>query len=222
MKMKKIFASALIIVLCLSLPSIGAQKGKARRVIKPKVVIKAPVVRPVIIAPRVIRPVVIQPLPPSRPVVVVKEKAPPKPPHEGPEFGLSGGLFGNIPSVGVDAWFHKILGIGGTGIKAGLRYAQGEDSNKNIRKNILICADGIYDFNSGPGAIFYLAGGLNYLAYTTGQTNGGVGAELYLGVEEGSFAYGSLYAEAGYSAIRTGFSPTIKGLYLNFGIKSVL
>jgi len=186
----------------------GVRKVKAMKVIQPagSLFISRPVIQPVILKP--VAPVLLKPTP-----VAIKK------PHEGPEVGLSAGLFSQIPSLAGEIWFHKILGLEGTGVKAGLRYAQGNDANSTPRKNALICVDGTINLNEGPGAIFYVAGGLNYLAYTTGQTSGTVGAEVYLGVQEGSLAYGSLYAEAGYSAIRTGFSPSYKGLDLNLGFK---
>jgi hypothetical protein len=140
----------------------------------------------------------------------------PSGPYVGPEAGLAAGLFAGIPSVAGEVRFHKILGIDGTALKAGLRFAEGKDANETARKNGLIFADGIFNLNRGPGAVFYLGGGLNYLAYTTGQSSGTVGGEAYLGVQEGSF-----YAEAGYAAIRTGFSPSYKGLDLNLGFKWV-
>ena len=168
--------------------------------------------------PLVVAPVIARPLVSVRPRVV---EVKPALPHQGPELGLSAGLFGAIPSVAGEIWFHKFLGLEGTGVKVGFRYAQGKDAGEVMRKNAVISLDGTIDLNQGPGAIFYLAGGPNYLAYTTGQKSGTLGGEVYLGVQEGSPAYGSLYAEAGYSAIRTGFSPSYKGLDLNLGFKWV-
>jgi hypothetical protein len=167
----------------------GGRKGKLGKIV-PR--LAAPVIKPMF-----------------RPVA-----AAPARPYVGPELGLAAGLFANIPSVAGEVRFHKFLGIDGTAVKAGLRYAQGKDANGTDRKSALVFADGIINLNGGPGAIFYLGGGLNYLAYTTGQTNGTAGGEVYLGVQEGA-----CYGEAGYGAIRTGFSPSYKGLDLNMGFK---
>ncbi len=201
----------------------GARNQRTVRVVHRSTapVVFAPVVREQVIE----RPVIVRPI--VEPVVVESEAPAPirtrvvnqTIPRSGPEYGLSAGLFSNLPSISSDIWFHKFLGIENTGVKVGFRYAQGKDSDETIRKHLLIFSDGVIDLNSGPGAIYYLAGGLNYLAYTTGQTSGTVGGELYLGVEDGTLAYGSLYAEAGYSAIRTGFSPSQTGLMLNLGFK---
>jgi hypothetical protein len=164
----------------------------------------APLARPIILKP-VMPPAQLKPVTP----VPVAAK-----PYIGPEVGLAAGLFAALPSVAGEVRFHKLLGIDGTALKAGLRYAEGKDADQVNRKSALVFADGIINLNGGPGAIFYLGGGLNYLAYTTGRTGGTAGGEVYLGVQEGS-----LYGEAGYSAIRTGFSPSYKGLNLNLGLK---
>ena len=179
------------------------------------------IVRPVMIESPVMiqRPVMMGPIVSPGPSYVIV-KNPPKP-HNGPETGLAIGLFGNIPSGAFEIWFHKLLGMESTGLKTGIRYAQGQDQAGTMRKNTLIFADAILDLNPGPGAVFYIGGGPNYLVYTTGKTSGTIGAEFYLGVQEGSFQYGSLYAEAGYSDVETGFSPAQKGLMLNIGFKSV-
>ncbi len=191
----------------------GIRGGRRIGVIRPRRIIVAPRFEPIIVEPVIVRPyrsAYVEP-------VVVREVVP----HEGPEFGFSGGLFANMPSMAGEVWFHKLMGIDSAGLKAGLRYAAGDDSDGRMRRNTLISIDGTMNLTGGPASSVYLAGGLNYLAYTTGQTSGAVGAELYLGVQEGSIAFGSLYAEAGYSEVRTGFSSPMKGLILNLGFKAV-
>jgi len=183
---------------------MGVRGGKVGKIGKIVPRLAAPIVRPIILN---------QAVPPFRlrPVAVAAVK-----PYQGPEVGLAAGLFANIPSAAGEIRFHKVLGLDGTAVKAGLRFAEGKDANEVTRKNALIFADGIFNLNKGPARSFIWAGGSNYLAYTTGQTNGTVGGEVYLGVQEGSF-----YAEAGYAAIRTGFSPSYKGIDLNLGFKWV-
>ena len=174
------------------------------------------VIRPISlrrVEPLVVEPIVVRPLGSVHPQPAALQEAVP---YEGPAVSLAGGLFANLPSLAGEIWFHKILGINGTGLKAGLRYAQGDDANGAPRKDVLAFADGVINLNSGPGAIFYAAGGLNYLAYTTGRTSGNAGAEAYLGVQEGAF-----YVEAGYSEIRPGFIAPSKGLDINLGFKAV-
>ena len=130
-------------------------------------------------------------------------------------IGLSAGVFGGIPSVAADLWFPNILDTAKLSLRSGLRYAQNEE-----RKNALVFLDGIYFFYDQTRVKAYLGGGLNFLAYTTEQKPGSVGAELYLGMEAGSWHSGAFYAEAGYAAIRTGVTPSLKGLLLAVGYKT--
>lgn len=134
---------------------------------------------------------------------------------DGPEVGLEGGLFAGLPSLAGEIWFHKILGVKGTDVKVGVRYAQDNNNVATPLKYGLVFADGIINLNRGLGAIFYLAGGLNYLASSSGSVSNPIGGEAYLGVKEGCF-----YAEVGYSAIRTGSASSIKGIDFNIGIKT--
>ena len=207
-------------------PILIVKKRRVRVVRRPRVRILQVAPQPTVIVPAapVIVPVeqprtvIIQE--PPRAVVVRQAPAPAKRDLGGPSIGLSGGLFGNIPSAAGEIWFHDLFGSEGMGLKAGLRYAQGNDPDSHLRKNVMVFSDGIIFLTGDEGAKVYLAGGLNYLAYTTGQTAGGVGAELYFGITEGNWRDGSFYAEAGYGAIHTGFTPNIKGLNLDFGYKT--
>lgn len=213
---KRISALVVVTIFCFTAISFGTsyaagRKGKGRARVGRGGRI-GNLARPLVVAP-----VVVKPLGPVRPQGATPPAAVPyEGPAVGPAVGLAGGLFANLPSLAGEIWFHKILGINGTGLKAGLRYAQGDDANGAPRKDVLAFADGVINLNSGPGAIFYAAGGLNYLAYTTGRTSGNAGAEAYLGVQEGAF-----YVEAGYSEIRPGFIGPSKGLDINLGIKAV-
>jgi hypothetical protein len=155
-----------------------------------------------------VEPVVAKPLGPNHP----KRVAPRLPGDI--DIGLMAGLFAGLPALTGEIKFHKFLDIDAAVAKLGVRYAQGDDADKVLRKYALVFADGVVDLNAGPGTILYAAGGVNYLAYTTGKKQGTLGGEAYLGIREGG-----LYAEAGYGAIRTGFSPTSKGLILSVGFK---
>lgn len=181
------------------------RKVRAKPKLRPRRVIVTP--RPLIIRePVIIR----QPLP------TYTEKTS----LGGPVIGLSAGWFGGIPSAAAEIWFQNIFDTSKLNLRSGVRYAQGEDPDKAVRKNALVFTDGILFLYDGTRFKTYLGGGINYLAYTTGKKSGSVGAELYLGMEAGSWHSGSFYAEAGYGDIRTGFSPSIKGLTLDIGYKT--
>lgn len=96
----------------------------------------------------------------------------------------------------------------------GVAYAKGEDSNKDIRQHALVVLDGIYRLSPPwtPGVRSYFGAGLNYDVYTTGQKMGTVGGEIFYGAEGDAGDNGNLYFEVGYGMIRTGFSPSYKGL----------
>ncbi|MFA6548932.1 MAG: hypothetical protein WCT39_03265 [Candidatus Margulisiibacteriota bacterium] len=130
------------------------------------------------------------------------------------DIGVTAGIFAGLPSLAGEIRFKNFLDMDTASAKLGVRYAQGDDADKVLRKYALVFADGVVDLSAGPGAILYVAGGVNYLAYTTGKKPGTFGGEAYLGMREGG-----LYAEAGYGTIRTGFSPSSKGLILSVGFK---
>jgi hypothetical protein len=130
------------------------------------------------------------------------------------EFGISLGLLAGIPGGSVEFKWNQL--------KTGVMYAQGKDLDGNERKNALVFVDGIYRFSSPVKRDngVYLGGGLNCLVYTTGQVQGGVGAEIYLGIDSIIGKTESVYVELGYGVIRTGFSPTINGLNAVLGYRT--
>jgi hypothetical protein len=199
--MKKITVLFMLAVLCfvmVSSESVGAipRRGRSPAFVPPRV------------QPPVMDPIVAKPLGPDHPKRVAQQL------KKDADFGLMAGWFAGLPALTGELRFHKFLDIDAAAAKLGVRYAQGDDANKVMRKYALVFADGAIDLNSGPGPILYAAGGVNYLAYTTGKKQGSVGGEAYLGVRDGG-----LYAEAGYGAIRTGFDPTVKGLIFSAGFK---
>ncbi|MDD4178970.1 MAG: hypothetical protein PHH14_02860 [Candidatus Margulisbacteria bacterium] len=205
--MKKILTGIVCGLLVFSVLTTGALGAKHKKVKpKPKRIVHEPLEQrretPVIIREA---PPVLQPGP-----AYTKSTS-----FGGQIIGFSAGLFGGIPSVAAEIWFPNILDTAKLNLRSGVRYAQGEE-----RKNALVFLDGIYFFYDRTRVRAYLGGGLNCLAYTTGKTSGSVGGELYLGMEAGSWHSGSFYLEAGYAVIRTGFSPSIKGLNLNIGYKT--
>lgn len=162
------------------------------------------------------RPVIMPLQVPAQPLPTYTEKTS----LGGAVIGFSAGEFGGIPSAAAEIWFPDILDTAKLNLRTGVRYAQGADPDNVTRKNALVFLDGVWFLYDETRVKAYLGGGLNCLAYTTGQKSGSAGAELYLGMETGSWHSGSFYAEAGYGAIRTGFSPSIKGLSLDIGYKT--
>jgi hypothetical protein len=154
----------------------------------------------------------------------------PKPPVEKPrprfvsplEFGISLGLLANIPGAYLELRWHNPLDLDYVSAKTGVMYAQGKDSAGTERKHALLFVDGIYKMNpfAGEGVGTYIGGGLNYLVLTTGRVAGSIGAEAYLGLESRVGRAEVMYVELGYGAIRTGFSPSYKGLNATVGYRT--
>ncbi len=139
------------------------------------------------------------------------------------QSSLAVGMYANIPGISLALNWRKPFGFSGTELKTGIMYAQGEDSEKVLRKNALIFADGILEITplSLDGVGSYIGGGFNYLAYTTGKVVGIVGGELYIGMQSQMDKKNITFVELGYGAIRTGFSPSFKGLHAIIGMKSI-
>lgn len=199
--MKKSAVLIVLMLICFAMVNLGSVSAIPRHG-------RTPAFVPPRVQPPVMDPVVAKPLGPNHPKRVAQQL------KKDTDFGLMAGWFAGLPALTGELRFHKFLDIDAAAAKLGVRYAQGDDTNKVMRKYALVFADGAMDLNAGPGPILYAAGGVNYLAYTTGKKQGSVGAEAYLGVRDGG-----LYAEAGYGAIRTGFDPTVKGLILSAGFK---
>jgi hypothetical protein len=137
------------------------------------------------------------------------------------EMGLSGGLLAGIPGGYLEFRWNGPLSMEQLSIKTGAAYAQGKDTDGVDRKHALLFADGILHALplGSEGVDAYLGGGLNYLVKTSGQVSGAVAGEIYVGLDSRLDRGGSIYAELGWGAIRTGFSPTYKGLNVTLGIK---
>jgi hypothetical protein len=221
MKMKKIltmivgglFVLSLMDTAVLAAPS---RRGRARPRRAPLRVTPRPVIinEPTLIRERTIERPIPQPAPTPAPAYSEKSS------FGGQVVGLSAGYFGGIPSMAAEIWFRDIFDTAKLNLRTGARYAQGADADNVTRKNALVFLDGIFFLHDETNLKTYLGGGLNFLAYTTGQKSGSVGGELYLGLEAGSWHSGSFYVEAGYGDIRTGFSPSLKGLTVAIGYKT--
>jgi hypothetical protein len=167
------------------------------------------------------------PLPPSSVVITPRGLSPIDAKKSGRlyspfEFGISLGLLAGIPGASVEYKWNQPLEIDPFSLKAGVMYAQGKDPAGAERKNALVFLDGIYRFSSPVKRDngVYLGGGLNYLAYTTGQVQGAVGGEIYIGIDSLIRKTESVYVELGYGLIRTGFSPDFNGWNAMIGYRT--
>jgi len=164
------------------------------------------------------------PPPPRRRPVPVKPVRQPKPARAKmrlTQIGISGGYIAGIPGAIVDIRFHNPFAMLRTSTRIGAAYAQGEDTAGTTRKHALLVLDGIYRLNPPhtQGLRSYVGVGLNYDAYTTGQTSGGLGYQAYYGIEGGRFGGGQTFFEVGYGKIRTGFSPEYTGATAQAGYR---
>ncbi|MFA4966831.1 MAG: hypothetical protein WC624_01260 [Candidatus Margulisiibacteriota bacterium] len=137
------------------------------------------------------------------------------------EFGFSLGLLANIPGGRLDLKWNDLFDSN-LSVKTGLMYADGKDADSIERKHALIFVDGLWRLvqpeDNRVGV--YAGGGLNYLALTTGHVSGAVAGEIYAGLDSKMGKSETLYVEMGFGAIRTGFSPTYKGLNAFLGYRT--
>lgn len=138
------------------------------------------------------------------------------------ELGISLGLIANIPGGYAELRWNRPLDLDPVGIKTGVAYADGKDANGVERRHALIFADGVWHLNppGTDGVGTYIGGGLNYLVLTSGHISGAVAGEAYFGLESRMGKTEFLYAEFGFGAIRTGVSPSYKGLNATVGYQS--
>lgn len=143
------------------------------------------------------------------------------------ELGIVAGMTGVNVGVllpdyfGIGTWGNAI-GIPSQPLtyKVGLGYVDGNDTNGNAWKAVPIFADGIISLPKTFGLDTFVGGGLNYVAYRTGQTSGSIGGQTYLGVQNDFGFGGKTTATVGYSIVRTGASEnpySSKGLLLLVG-----
>ena len=149
----------------------------------------------------------LKPLPPVAPPVMPLFPVPP-PKREKPmlqpalEAGLSLGFFANIPAVGAELRWHNLMEMERVSAKTGVIYAQGEDANKTNRRHVLLFLDGIYRLDS--------------MAMRGAGTWAG---QVYVGLDSRISKREALYVELGYGYLRTGFSPTYRGLNASIGYR---
>ncbi|MBI5698970.1 hypothetical protein HZC35_01490 [Candidatus Saganbacteria bacterium] len=137
------------------------------------------------------------------------------------EAGLSFGYFANVPAAVADLRWHNIMEWERVSARTGVIYAQGEDTDKTLRKHALLFLDGTYRLDSMGmrGAGTYAGAGVNYLVYTSGRVSGTWAGQVYVGLDSRIGRREVLYVELGYGYIRTGFSPTYRGLNAALGYR---
>ncbi|MFC1511272.1 hypothetical protein ACFL5U_02690 [Candidatus Margulisiibacteriota bacterium] len=135
------------------------------------------------------------------------------------EVGGSVGVFAGATSVSGEIRFPllHVFGPARTSVRVAGGFAQSGDTG---RRYVPVHLAGIFNFPAGwfTGVENYLGAGLNYVVYTTGRTTGSIGGELFYGVESEGFG-GKLFGEMGYGMLRTGFSPSHKGMTLLVGYR---
>ncbi|HTY12594.1 MAG TPA: hypothetical protein VMD02_00235, partial [Candidatus Omnitrophota bacterium] len=138
------------------------------------------------------------------------------------QIGVSLGVFSSIPAFGLGLVWNRPMAYEPLSIKTGILYAEGKDSDQIDRKNLMIFADGVWRLGKASLDVvgMYLGAGANCLVMTTGRVQGQPGGEVYVGFDSKTGRSEFIYAELGYGAIRTGFSPTYKGLNAVLGVRS--
>lgn len=216
MKKRSMFLVFLCCVIVCGGLTVPADAARYNRKSPKKPIIVAPPPRPIIVAPR---PVVV----PVAPRVV-----PPRAGAQasyGPTFGIAGGyLAGGCTGALLEVRFPDPFQFASTSGGLGVAYATGDDTAGTNRANTLAFINGYYHFTerSAQGMRSYIGAGANYtissVSTAFGSQSGTVGGQVFYGVEAGAPG-GQIYGEVGYSMIRTGVSPSYKGLNAIVGFK---
>lgn len=138
------------------------------------------------------------------------------------EVGATYGFFAGMTSLlgEVRVPLRTVIGPTTVNLRLVTGLAQGRDDG---RRFIPVNVDLIFNFPPGwfTGVENYLGCGLNYTALTTGQKSGTLGGELCYGVESEGFG-GTVFGELGFAFIRTGFTPSYKGMSVLIGYRLTL
>ncbi|MBN3032648.1 MAG: hypothetical protein JW873_00955 [Candidatus Saganbacteria bacterium] len=139
-----------------------------------------------------------------------------------PEVGCLGGVFAGAGGFFAEGRLplKRSFGPATTALRLSAGYVQ---TNSADRRYVPVNLDLILNFPPGwfSGVENYLGGGLNYVALTSGRTQGTVGGELFYGIQSDGFG-GIVFGEIGYALLRTGFSPSSKGLTVAVGFREPL
>lgn len=138
------------------------------------------------------------------------------------EVGLMGGFFAGATTWLGEVRFNvrKIIGPTTLSVRAATGLAL---SREQDRRFLPLNLDLIFSFPPGwfSGVENYLGAGLNYLVLTTGSKQGTFGGEAFYGIQSEGFG-GMLFGELGYAIMRTGFSPSHKGVTVLVGYRLAL
>ncbi|MDD4179646.1 MAG: hypothetical protein PHH14_06345 [Candidatus Margulisbacteria bacterium] len=136
------------------------------------------------------------------------------------EFGLAFGSFGSARGTIVELRRNDPFNVAATTVRFGAGYVLGEDTDHIMRHHYLLVLDGIYRLQppQRQGVRSYFGAGLNFDLLTSDNRSGSLGGQFYWGGEV-TFARGTLFLEAGYGLIRTGYSAPTRGMNLLFGYR---
>ena len=110
-----------------------------------------------------------------------------------------------------------IVGPAKTSLRASGSFSQTENAD---RRYAFAACDGILNFPAGwlTGVENYLGAGLNYTGLTSGPRSGTFGGQLFYGIESEGFG-GRIFGEMGWAILRTGFSPSCRGVSVLIGYR---
>jgi len=175
--------------------------------------------KPAVLLSSEVTPIAVAPETEEAVVKEAQEQTPKKPALF--EIGAGMGVFaGGSANLIAEARFPLRIVIGPA--KLGLRVASGYVQDQGGgRKFVPVNLDLIFNFPPGwfTGTNNYIGCGLNYTALTSGRVAGTVGGEVFYGVESEGFG-GTVFGEMGYSLLRTGFSPSQKGITVMIGYRN--
>ncbi|HVN67906.1 MAG TPA: hypothetical protein VMT55_05990 [Candidatus Sulfotelmatobacter sp.] len=139
-----------------------------------------------------------------------------------PEIGSVGGFFAGATSILAEVRLPLRLIIGPATTKVRLASGLTQSRDTNYR---FIPANLDLIFNLPPGVLTgvenYFGAGLNYLVSTSAGKAGGLGGEVFYGVQSEGFN-GLLFGEIGYALMRPGFIPAHYGATILVGYRQVL
>ena len=137
------------------------------------------------------------------------------------EIGLAGGYIAGATGIGGQLGFYRPFDLVGMLLRLSAAYATDtKDTSGATRKNAIAAIDMIYKLNppGTKGIRSYFGLGANYVALTSGQTQGAIGGQAIFGLE-GALGGGDLFLEAGYGIFRPRVSEDRSGLNMQLGYK---
>ena len=116
--------------------------------------------------------------------------------------------------------FGLILGPATTAFRISTGLAQSRDTSLRY---VPLNLDFILNFPPGwfTGVENYIGAGANYVALMSGGKQGTVGGEIFYGIQSDGLG-GIIFGELGWGILRTGFSPSHKGVTVLIGYRTLL